>query len=169
MVRRLQGQEPIHFRDNLHSDTLFPGHYRHRTRPHQKPRRPRRTERRKPHGQSSERCERSHRCVQRRRTSIGAHTKNSERLAATASHREGFEKDRRHGEPLARLAIGRAANRLVPGTRLCALRLLRVAILVKPLACPFFQNGRIVDAISLFKKNVALHFEGQTECAICYS
>ncbi|KAF8268005.1 hypothetical protein EI94DRAFT_1728947 [Lactarius quietus] len=31
------------------------------------------------------------------------------------------------------------------------------------------QNGRIVDAISLFKKNVALHFEGQTECAICYS
>ncbi|KAI0305195.1 hypothetical protein B0F90DRAFT_1702407 [Multifurca ochricompacta] len=31
------------------------------------------------------------------------------------------------------------------------------------------QNGRIVDAISLFKKNVTLHFEGQTECAICYS
>ncbi|KAH9041508.1 hypothetical protein EDB83DRAFT_2409286 [Lactarius deliciosus] len=31
------------------------------------------------------------------------------------------------------------------------------------------QNGRIVDAISLFKKNVVLHFEGQTECAICYS
>ncbi|KAH9988778.1 hypothetical protein BJV74DRAFT_459602 [Russula compacta] len=31
------------------------------------------------------------------------------------------------------------------------------------------QNGRIVDAISLFKKNVTLHFEGQTDCAICYS
>ena len=31
------------------------------------------------------------------------------------------------------------------------------------------QNGHIVDAISLFKKNVSLHFEGQTECAICYS
>ena len=31
------------------------------------------------------------------------------------------------------------------------------------------QNGHIVDAISLFKKNVTLHFEGQTECAICYS
>ncbi|KAF8500410.1 hypothetical protein F5888DRAFT_1682008 [Russula emetica] len=31
------------------------------------------------------------------------------------------------------------------------------------------QNGRIVDAISLFKKNVTLHFEGQTECPICYS
>jgi len=33
----------------------------------------------------------------------------------------------------------------------------------------WFQNGRIVDAISLFKKNVTLHFDGQTECAICYS
>lgn len=31
------------------------------------------------------------------------------------------------------------------------------------------QNGHIVDAISLFKKNITLHFEGQTECAICYS
>ncbi|KAH9959432.1 hypothetical protein BC827DRAFT_504162 [Russula dissimulans] len=31
------------------------------------------------------------------------------------------------------------------------------------------QNGRVVDAISLFKKNVMLHFDGQTECAICYS
>ena len=31
------------------------------------------------------------------------------------------------------------------------------------------QNGRIVDAISLFKKNVTLHFEGQAECPICYS
>jgi hypothetical protein len=31
------------------------------------------------------------------------------------------------------------------------------------------QNGHIVDAISLFKKNVTLHFEGQTECPICYS
>jgi hypothetical protein len=37
--------------------------------------------------------------------------------------------------------------------------------------CSFtlFQNGRIVDGLSLFKKNVALHFEGQVECAICYS
>ncbi|KII91341.1 hypothetical protein PLICRDRAFT_38089 [Plicaturopsis crispa FD-325 SS-3] len=31
------------------------------------------------------------------------------------------------------------------------------------------QNGHIVDALSLFKKNVAGHFEGQVECAICYS
>ncbi|KAJ7746508.1 hypothetical protein DFH07DRAFT_962981 [Mycena maculata] len=31
------------------------------------------------------------------------------------------------------------------------------------------QNGRIVDGIGLFKKNVTLHFEGQVECAICYS
>jgi hypothetical protein len=31
------------------------------------------------------------------------------------------------------------------------------------------QNGRIVDGLSLFKKNVTLHFEGQVECAICYS
>ncbi|KAI0263034.1 hypothetical protein BC834DRAFT_828029 [Gloeopeniophorella convolvens] len=31
------------------------------------------------------------------------------------------------------------------------------------------QNGSLVDALSLFKKNVTLHFEGQTECAICYS
>ncbi|KAL0570451.1 hypothetical protein V5O48_011508 [Marasmius crinis-equi] len=31
------------------------------------------------------------------------------------------------------------------------------------------QNGRIADGLALFKKNVALHFEGQVECAICYS
>ncbi|PFH48098.1 hypothetical protein AMATHDRAFT_66268, partial [Amanita thiersii Skay4041] len=31
------------------------------------------------------------------------------------------------------------------------------------------HNGRILDGLSLFKKNVTLHFEGQTECAICYS
>ncbi|KAL0957941.1 hypothetical protein HGRIS_000122 [Hohenbuehelia grisea] len=31
------------------------------------------------------------------------------------------------------------------------------------------QNGRIIDALGLFKKNVSLHFSGQTECAICYS
>ncbi|KAF8634833.1 hypothetical protein AX17_004084 [Amanita inopinata Kibby_2008] len=31
------------------------------------------------------------------------------------------------------------------------------------------HNGRILDGIALFKKNVTLHFEGQTECAICYS
>ncbi|KAK0191944.1 hypothetical protein F5146DRAFT_1102178 [Armillaria mellea] len=30
-------------------------------------------------------------------------------------------------------------------------------------------NGRIVDGLGLFKKNVTLHFEGQVECAICYS
>lgn len=32
-----------------------------------------------------------------------------------------------------------------------------------------FQNGRIVDGLALFKKTVSLHFEGQVECAICYS
>ncbi|EJD05481.1 uncharacterized protein FOMMEDRAFT_103536 [Fomitiporia mediterranea MF3/22] len=31
------------------------------------------------------------------------------------------------------------------------------------------QNGRIVDGLSIFKKNVTHHFENQTECAICYS
>ncbi|KAJ2912917.1 hypothetical protein MD484_g7503, partial [Candolleomyces efflorescens] len=31
------------------------------------------------------------------------------------------------------------------------------------------HNGRLVDGLSLFKKNVTLHFEGQVECAICYS
>ncbi|KAF8198654.1 hypothetical protein BJ912DRAFT_1055525 [Pholiota molesta] len=31
------------------------------------------------------------------------------------------------------------------------------------------HNGRIIDGLSLFKKNVTLHFEGQVECAICYS
>lgn len=31
------------------------------------------------------------------------------------------------------------------------------------------QNGRIVDGLSIFKKNVTNHFENQTECAICYS
>ncbi|KAK9466325.1 hypothetical protein V1512DRAFT_226858 [Lipomyces arxii] len=31
------------------------------------------------------------------------------------------------------------------------------------------QNGSIVDAVALFRRNVSLHFEGVTECAICYS
>ncbi|KAG8925869.1 listerin E3 ubiquitin protein ligase 1 [Tulasnella sp. 418] len=31
------------------------------------------------------------------------------------------------------------------------------------------QSGRILDAVSLFKRNVTLHFEGLQECAICYS
>ncbi|KAG6877121.1 hypothetical protein C0993_010124 [Termitomyces sp. T159_Od127] len=31
------------------------------------------------------------------------------------------------------------------------------------------HNGRIIDGLGLFKKNVTLHFEGQVECAICYS
>lgn len=31
------------------------------------------------------------------------------------------------------------------------------------------KNGRITDGLSLFKKNATLHFEGQVECAICYS
>ncbi|KDQ60057.1 hypothetical protein JAAARDRAFT_32435 [Jaapia argillacea MUCL 33604] len=31
------------------------------------------------------------------------------------------------------------------------------------------QSGTIVDGLNLFKKNVSLHFEGQVECAICYS
>lgn len=31
------------------------------------------------------------------------------------------------------------------------------------------QNGLIVDALSLFKRNVTLHFEGVEACAICYS
>jgi hypothetical protein len=31
------------------------------------------------------------------------------------------------------------------------------------------QNGTIVDGLTLFKKNVSLHFEGMVECAICYS
>ena len=31
------------------------------------------------------------------------------------------------------------------------------------------QNGRVVDGLSLFKKNVSLHFAGQVECPICYS
>ncbi|TFK41660.1 hypothetical protein BDQ12DRAFT_678315 [Crucibulum laeve] len=31
------------------------------------------------------------------------------------------------------------------------------------------HNGRILDGLELFKKNVTLHFEGQVECAICYS
>jgi hypothetical protein len=31
------------------------------------------------------------------------------------------------------------------------------------------QNGRIVDGLTLFTKNVTLHFSGQVECAICYS
>ncbi|KAG8794615.1 hypothetical protein FRC12_023113 [Ceratobasidium sp. 428] len=31
------------------------------------------------------------------------------------------------------------------------------------------QQGLIYDALSVFKKNVAGHFEGKSECAICYS
>ncbi|KAI0075975.1 hypothetical protein K474DRAFT_1645833 [Panus rudis PR-1116 ss-1] len=32
-----------------------------------------------------------------------------------------------------------------------------------------FRSGSIVDGLSFFKKNVTSHFEGQSECAICYS
>jgi hypothetical protein len=31
------------------------------------------------------------------------------------------------------------------------------------------QNGSVADALSLFKKNVSLHFDGIEDCAICYS
>jgi hypothetical protein len=31
------------------------------------------------------------------------------------------------------------------------------------------RNGLILEALTVFKKNVALHFEGVVECAICYS
>jgi len=31
------------------------------------------------------------------------------------------------------------------------------------------QNGQIQEGIQMFSKNVSLHFEGQAECAICYS
>lgn len=31
------------------------------------------------------------------------------------------------------------------------------------------QGGSIVDGLAFFKKNVVSHFEGQSECAICYS
>lgn len=34
---------------------------------------------------------------------------------------------------------------------------------------PVPQNGRIVDGLGIFKRNVTNHFENQTECAICYS
>lgn len=34
---------------------------------------------------------------------------------------------------------------------------------------PLRKNGRIVDGLTLFTKNVTLHFSGQVECAICYS
>ncbi|TRM62271.1 hypothetical protein BD626DRAFT_558116 [Schizophyllum amplum] len=33
----------------------------------------------------------------------------------------------------------------------------------------WFQSGHILDGLALFKKNVTLHFDGQVECAICYS
>ena len=33
----------------------------------------------------------------------------------------------------------------------------------------FVQSGSIVDGLAFFKKNVSSHFEGQSECAICYS
>ncbi|KAI0341369.1 hypothetical protein BDW22DRAFT_1358876 [Trametopsis cervina] len=32
-----------------------------------------------------------------------------------------------------------------------------------------FRSGSIVDGLTFFKKNVTSHFEGQTECPICYS
>lgn len=31
------------------------------------------------------------------------------------------------------------------------------------------HNGSVADALSLFKKNVSMHFEGIEDCAICYS
>ncbi|CUS15547.1 unnamed protein product [Tuber aestivum] len=32
-----------------------------------------------------------------------------------------------------------------------------------------FQSASIIDGLTLFRKNMALHFEGVAECAICYS
>lgn len=32
-----------------------------------------------------------------------------------------------------------------------------------------FQSASIIDGLTLFRKNLALHFEGVAECAICYS
>jgi len=32
-----------------------------------------------------------------------------------------------------------------------------------------FQSASIIDGLALFRKNLALHFEGVAECAICYS
>ncbi|KAF8537591.1 hypothetical protein BDD12DRAFT_744486 [Trichophaea hybrida] len=32
-----------------------------------------------------------------------------------------------------------------------------------------FQSGSTIDALTLFRKNVSLHFQGVSECAICYS
>lgn len=40
---------------------------------------------------------------------------------------------------------------------------------ISVLTLPLFQNGLILEALTVFKKNVALHFEGVVECAICYS
>jgi hypothetical protein len=31
------------------------------------------------------------------------------------------------------------------------------------------QNGLILEALTVFKKNLSLHFEGVVECSICYS
>jgi hypothetical protein len=31
------------------------------------------------------------------------------------------------------------------------------------------QNGSLLDALSLFKNNLSLHFDGVEDCAICYS
>ncbi|KAF9586418.1 hypothetical protein BGW38_005358 [Lunasporangiospora selenospora] len=31
------------------------------------------------------------------------------------------------------------------------------------------QNGSLIDALSMFRKNVGLHFEGVEDCTICYS
>lgn len=31
------------------------------------------------------------------------------------------------------------------------------------------QNGTVLDTLELFKRNVSFHFQGVTECAICYS
>ncbi|SAM05926.1 hypothetical protein [Absidia glauca] len=31
------------------------------------------------------------------------------------------------------------------------------------------QNGNVVDALTVFKRNVNLHFEGVGDCVICYS
>jgi hypothetical protein len=32
-----------------------------------------------------------------------------------------------------------------------------------------FQSASIIDGLKLFRRNVALHFDGVAECAICYS
>lgn len=44
-----------------------------------------------------------------------------------------------------------------------------ISLLIFILINVYIQNGNVVDALTVFKRNVNLHFDGVGDCVICYS